>query len=186
MDAHDEHVWEDAATLRVDATGRWLDASAEALELLGVTSVDELRALPSDAFSPEPADPAERAAFAEAYATSLAQGLLIEAPFRRLDGELVRARAAVFPDGSDYRLLFYPVERPTTNRSTKVFTIADVLAEWRGAERRLVALDPASDEARRVNGEVELLRVAHGRLFRRAHNGQAGAAASAARDGSRS
>jgi PAS domain-containing protein len=181
METPTTQLWEHAAALRVDATGRWLDASREALDLLGVPSIDALRELPSDAFSPEPADPAEQAAFAEAYADSLAQGLLIEAPFRRLDGELVRARAAVLPDGTDYRLLFYPVERPTTNRSAKVFTIADVLAEWRGAERRLVELDPASDEARRVNAEIELLRVAHERLFRRAHDGQAGRGGGAGR-----
>jgi hypothetical protein len=169
MDARTQQPWNDAAALRIDAVGRWLDASEQALDLLGVPSVDALRALPPDAFSPQPADPAERAAFAEAYATSLAQGLLIEGPFRRLDGELVRARAAVLSDGDGgYRLLFYPVERPTTNRTTKVFTIADVLREWRGAERRLVALEPRSEEARRLSGEIELLRLTHDRLFRRA------------------
>ena len=168
MDAQIELLWQQAAALRIDATGQWLDASDEALDLLGVPSVEALRALPSDAFSPEPADPAERAAFQAAYATSLAQGLLIEGPFRRLDGELVRARAAVLADGGDYRLLFYPVERPTTNRTTKVFTIADVLAEWRGAERRLVALDGDSVEARRLSGEIEVLRMTHERLFKRA------------------
>jgi PAS domain-containing protein len=170
MDAGAPQVWEHAASVRLDAAGRWLDASDEALELFGVPSVEALRALPPDAFTPDPVDPAEKAAFAEAYATSLAQGMLIESPFRRLDGELVRARAAVLPDDEGgYRLLFYAVERPTTNRSTKVFTIADVLAEWRGAERRLVALNPESADARRVAGEIELLRVAHGRLFTRAH-----------------
>jgi PAS domain-containing protein len=171
MDTGTTQVWEHAAAIRLDAAGRWQDASDEALELLGVPSVDALRGLPPDAFTPEPVDPVEQAAFADAYASSLAQGMLIESPFRRLDGELVRARAAVLPDDEGgYRLLFYPVERPTTNRSTRVFTIADVLAEWRGAERRLVALDPDSAEARRVAGEIELLRVAHGRLFRRAHD----------------
>jgi hypothetical protein len=49
-----------------------------------------------------------------------------------------------------------------------VFTIADVLREWRGAERRLVALEPSSEEARRLSGEIELLRLTHDRLFRRA------------------
>ena len=93
MDAQTEQLWQQAAALRIDATGQWLDASTEALDLLGVPSVEALRALPSDAFRPEPADPAEQAAFQEAYATSLAQGLLIEGPFKRLDGELVRARA---------------------------------------------------------------------------------------------
>ena len=169
MDAQTQQRWQQAAALRIDAAGRWLDASVEALDLLGVPSVEALRQLPPDAFRPEPADPAEQAAFQESYATSLAQGLLIEGPFRRLDGELVRARAAILADADgDFRLLFYPVERPTTNRSTKVFTIADVLAEWRGAERRLVALDGDSEEAQRLSGEIDVLRMTHERLFNRA------------------
>ncbi|MEO5965653.1 MAG: hypothetical protein ABIR11_09335, partial [Candidatus Limnocylindrales bacterium] len=71
-----------------------------------------------------------------------AHGVLAEGLFRRIDGELVRVRTAILaePDGR-YRALFYPVERPTTNLSSRVFRMADVLQEWRAVERRLVDLD---------------------------------------------
>jgi PAS domain-containing protein len=162
-------TWDRAATLRIDATGRWLDATDEALDLLGVPSVAALRDLPSDVFSPEPPDPAEQAALAQAFGAALAQGLLIEGPYRRLDGEVGRARTAVLPDSDGaYSLLFYPLERPTANLSTRILTIADVLAEWRSAERRLVALDPDSEEAQRIADEIDALRETHRRLFRRA------------------
>jgi hypothetical protein len=71
----------------------------------------------------------------------------------------VRVRTVIVaqPDGT-YRAQFYPVERPTTNLVAKVYRIADVLAEWRGAERRLVEVDPESEEGRAIAAEVELLR----------------------------
>jgi hypothetical protein len=154
--------------LRADAAGRWLDATDDALEMLGVPSLDVLRTLPNDAFSPTPPDPGEREALAEAYGAAFAQGVLIEGPYRRLDGEVGRARTAVFPDPDGaYSLVIYPIERPTADLTTRVVTIAEVLAEWRSAERRLVALDPDGDEARRVGEEIEGLREAHRRLFRK-------------------
>ena len=165
-------TWERAVMLRADAAGRWLDATDEALEMFGVPSRDVLRSLPNDAFSPTPPDPEERDALMEAYGAAFAQGVLIEGPYRRLDGEVGRARTAVFPDPDGaFILVIYPLERPTTNLSTRVVTIAEVLAEWRSAERRLVALDPDSHEARRVAEEIEGLREAHQRLFRKASGG---------------
>jgi PAS domain-containing protein len=165
-------TWERAVMLRADAAGRWLDATDEALEMFGVPSLDVLRGLPNDAFSATAPDPAERDALIEAYGAAFAQGVLIEGPYRTLDGEVGRARTAVFPDPDGaYSLVVYPIERPTTNLSTRVVTIADVLAEWRSAERKLVALDAASDEARRVTEEIAGLREAHRRLFRKASGG---------------
>ena len=165
-------TWERAVMLRADAAGRWLDATDEALEMLGVPSLDALKELPGDAFAATPTDPAERDALAEAYGEAFAQGVLIEAPYKRLDGEVGRARTAVFPDPDGaYSLVIYPIERPTTDLSTRVVTIAEVLAEWRSAERRLVALDPDSPEARQVIEEIEGLREAHRRLFRKASEG---------------
>ena len=165
-------TWERAVMLRADAAGRWLEASDEALDLFGVPSIDVLRGLPNDAFSATTPDPAERDALIEAYGAAFAQGVLIEGPYRRLDGEVGRARTAVFPDPDGaYSLIVYPIERPTTNLSTRVVTIADVLAEWRSAERRLVALDPESHEAKTVAEEIEGLREAHRRLFRKASGG---------------
>jgi PAS domain-containing protein len=166
-------AWERAATLRIDGEGHWLDATSEALDLLGVPSIDVLRDLPADAFAAVPADPSEQAAFAEAYFATESRSLLIEGPYRRLDGEVGRARTAVVPDPDGaYHLLILPLERPTTDLSTRVLTIAEVLAEWRGAERRLVTLDPESEDAKRVAEEIEGLREVHGRLFREASAGR--------------
>jgi PAS domain-containing protein len=158
--------------LRADAAGRWLDASDEALEMFGVPSLDVLRELPNDAFAAVPTDPAERDALIDAYGAAFAQGVLIEGPYKRLDGEVGRARTAVFPDpDGTFSLVIYPIERPTANLATRVVTIADVLAEWRSAERRLVALDPESAEATEVAEEIEGLREAHRRLFRKVSTG---------------
>jgi|SRR3954447_24337130 PAS domain-containing protein len=162
------------ASVTLDAAGRYVDANRTALDLLGVPTVDVLRATKPDAFSPEPPDPEEQAAFQEAYFASAAKGLLIESAFRRTDGELVRARTAVLPDGDGYRVVFHPIERPTLNLAVRVYTISDVLAEWRQAERRLVEVDPGSDEAIRVTEQIELFRTQYQRMFDR----------SAGRDGS--
>jgi hypothetical protein len=82
--------------------------------------------------------------------------------------ELVRVRTAIIPEPSGgYRALLYPVERPTTNLTPRIYKIADVLAEWRVAERRLVDIDPATDEGQRVSAEVEQLREQYQVLFER-------------------
>jgi PAS domain-containing protein len=150
----------------LDSDGRYLDADAAALDLLGVGSVEELRSTPPETFAALPPDPEEQEAWREAYFATRADGVMAEAPFRRLDGELVRVRLAILDEGDGrYRALFYPIERPTTNLSAKVYRIAEVLAEWRSAERRLVDLDPESEEAHRVTEQIELLREQHHLLF---------------------
>lgn len=163
--------WTTAATVILDLEGRYLDADDAALDLLGVSSVDELRATPPDRFAVVPPDPEEQEAWRRAYFASRAEGVLAEGPFRRLDGELVRVRTAILeePDGR-FRALFYPVERPTTNLTTRVFRIADVLSEWRAAERRLVELEPGSAEAERVQADIALLREQHRRMFDRSRD----------------
>jgi PAS domain-containing protein len=161
--------WRHAASVTLDAEGRYLDADEAALELLGVATRDELRSIPPERFAAVPPDPDEQEAWRRAYFASRAEGVLAEAAFRRLDGELVRVRTAIVDQGDGmYRALFYVVERPTTNLNARVFRIADVLAEWRSAERRLVDLDPGSDEARDVRETIELLRTQHRELFDRA------------------
>jgi PAS domain-containing protein len=155
------------AAVTLDAAGRYLDANQTALDLLGVPSVDALRATEPDVFSPTPPDPEEQAAFQQAYFASAAKGLLVESSFRRLDGELVRARTAILQEGDGYRVVFHPLERPTLDLSVRVYTISDVLAEWRQAERRLVDLDPASEEAIAVREQIDLFRAQYQRMFDR-------------------
>ncbi len=155
------------AAVTLNAAGRYVDANETALDLLGVASVDVLRATDPEAFSPVPSDPEETAAFQQAYAASAAQGLLVESAFRRTDGELVRARTAILPEGDGYRVVFHPIERPTANLSVRVYTISDVLAEWRRAERRLVEVAPGSDEASSASEQIELFKAQYQQLFHR-------------------
>jgi PAS domain-containing protein len=155
------------AAVTIDAAGRYLDANLTALELLGVPSVEVLRATTPDTFAPTPPDPEEQAAFREAYEASAAKGLLVESAFRRTDGELVRARTAILPDGDGYRVVFHPIERPTENLTVRVYTMSDVLAEWRQAERKLVDVEPGSDEAIRVTEQIELFKTQYQKMFHR-------------------
>jgi PAS domain-containing protein len=165
-------VWRSAATVIIDAEGHYLDADAAAVDLLGVASVEELRATPPGRFAALPADPEEQEAWRRAYFATRADGVLAEIAFRRLDGELVRVRTVIAPDADGtFRALFYPVERPTTNLAARIYRIADVLAEWRGAERRLVEVDPDTDEGQAIAAEVELLRGQYQVLARRSAGG---------------
>lgn len=166
--------WTKAAVVILDDEGRYLDADPVALDLLGVASVEELCAIPPERFAALPPDPAEQEAWRKAYFASRADGVLAEVAFRRLDGELVRVRTAILDEGDGrFRALFYPIERPTTDVTARIYRIADVLAEWRGAERRLVALEPGSDEEARIEAEVALLREQYQLLSRRAASTQA-------------
>ena len=159
--------WRRAATVTLDVEGRYVDADPGALELLGVETVDELRAMSPGAFAAVPPDPEEQEAWRRAYFAIRAEGVLAEVAFRRTDGELVRVRTAILDQGDgSFTALFYPVERPTTNLTPRVYRIADILTDWRSAERRLVDLDPDSEEGREVAAEIELLRRQHHALFR--------------------
>ena len=128
-------MWRSAATVLLGADGQYLDADELALELLGVSSVEELRSTPPETFAAVPPDPAEQEALRKAYFASRAEGLLAEGAFRRKDGELVRVRTAILNEGDgQYRALFYVLERPTTNLASRTYRISDVLSEWRSAE----------------------------------------------------
>ena len=126
-----------------------------------------MRALTPDRFAPQPPDRAAEAASREAYFATPAGGVLAEVPVRRLDGELVRVRTAIVDEGEGrFRALFYPIERPTTNLVPCVYRIAEVVAEWREAERRLVEVDAGSEEAEGLRADIELLREQHHVIFR--------------------
>lgn len=170
-------VWRQAATVFLDRQGRYLDADEAALGLLGVASVEEFRAMSPAVFAVVPPDPEEQDAWRTAYFASRAQGVLAESAFRRTDGELVRIRSAIIeePDGR-FRALFYPVERPTTNLTAKVYRIGDVLSEWRAAERELAEVDPTSEEGIGLAEEVELLRSQYRQLLKRAGSATPGLA----------
>ena len=158
--------WRLAATVVLDSAGGFVDADDAALELLGVASVEELRSISPARFLPVPPDPEAEAAWRQAYFATPAGGVLAEVSFRRLDGELVRVRTAIIDEGEGrFRALFYPIERPTTNLVPRVYRIAEVVAEWREAERRLVEVDAGSEEAAALRADIELLREQHNVMF---------------------
>jgi hypothetical protein len=158
--------WQSAAALVTDEKGQYVDANEAGLELLGVASVEELRATPPAAFQATPPDTDEQQALRTAFLDAVFQGLIGEGTIRRLDGELVRVRTVItpIPEGG-FRVLLDPVERPTTNLTPKVYKVSDVLAEWRSAERRLVTVDTDSEEGRDLLEDVELLRAQYRLLF---------------------
>lgn len=161
-------VWRSAAVIMLDAEGRYVDADDRALELLGVPTVEDLRATPPDAFQATSRDPDGEAAFRAALLAEPFRGLIGEGALKRLDGELLRVRTAIIPEAEGgYRVLVYPVERPTTDLTSRIYKIADVLAEWRVAERRLIEVDPETDEGQRVSAAVDLLREQYQMLFKR-------------------
>ena len=161
-------MWRSAATVVLAEDGRYLDADEHALDLLGVSSVEELRATSPHTLAAVPPDPPEHEAFRKAYFESRAEGVLAEGAFRRLDGELVRVRTAILDEGDGrYRALFYVLERPTTNLTARTYRISDVLSEWRSAERRLAEVDPLTEEGARLVHEVAVLRDQYQLMFRR-------------------
>lgn len=165
-------VWQRSATVIIDAEGNYQDADQAALDLLGVPSVEELRATPPAAFAALPPDPEEQAAWRKAYFASRAEGVLAEVAFRRRDGELVRIRTAILDEGDGtFRALFYPIERPTTNVHPRIYRIADVLTEWRSAERRLVELEPGTDEAAALEADIAVLREQYQAMARNRSRG---------------
>jgi len=160
-------VWHSACVVVLGPDGQYVDADEAALELLGMRCVNELRATPPHAFRPAPADEAEIAELRRSIADATFHGLLAEHAVRRRDGELIRVRTALVPTAEGgYRVLMYPVERPTTNLTARLYRISDVLAEWRSTERRLVDVDPASDEGAQLIADVDLLREQYHQLFR--------------------
>ena len=153
-------------TLILNADGSTADANAAALELLRVT-LDELRALPPGAFSPEPLDPAAGEAFREDWERQGSPDLSGEGTIRRLDGSEVRVKFGITPteDGRFVAIMeevAAPVEAPQV-----LYTAGQVLAHWRAAERRLAEIPEDSDEWRAVMQEIDTFRSRYHALFDR-------------------
>ena len=83
-----------AATLVIAPDGRVVEASPDALTLLGV-DLPELRALPPGSFSPDPPDPEADAAFREQWDAQGQPDIVGEATLQRLDASKVRVRFVI-------------------------------------------------------------------------------------------
>ncbi len=150
----------------LNADGSTDDANAAALELLRV-SLDELRALPAGAFSPEPPDPEADAAFRSEWERQGSPDLGGEGTIRRLDGSTVRVKFGITPtaDGK-FVAIMEPVDGPTDAPPT-VYTAGQMLAAWRAAERRLAEIPEGSAEWRSVHHEIDVFRSRYHELFKR-------------------
>jgi PAS domain-containing protein len=153
-----------SGTLTLSPDGEVLDATPEALTLLGVT-LQELRALPRGALSTEPPDPQSDEAFREQWEASGRPDIGGQATLRRLDGSMIRVRFAISEShGGGFNAVLDPIDAPV-DAPAKVFTAGDVLQAWRAAERRLATLVEGSTEWASVNGEVDHFRTRYQELF---------------------
>jgi PAS domain S-box-containing protein len=151
------------ATILVDRDGHYIDASPSALALLGV-SLEELRSLPPGSISAEQIDEAEREARRAAFVESGVSSAVGATTIQRPDGRRLHVRFFVDaqPDGRFLARLRPTEEEP--DQPTKVYTVGQVLAAWRAAERRLESLSPDTAEWAAAQAEIERFRVEYRRL----------------------
>jgi PAS domain-containing protein len=154
------------AVITIDHAGRYLDATAAALELLRV-SLAELRTSAPERFAVRPASDAEQAALRDQWQTGGAQPLVGTAGLRRGDGTTIRVSYAVEAAESGFRATIQPVEG-SPEAPASLFTVGKVLREWRAAERVLAELAPGTPEWQRTSSEIEMLRGQYQQLFKAA------------------
>jgi PAS domain S-box-containing protein len=152
------------AVIVLDAAGRYVDANQAALELLGV-SLDELRASAPDRFSVTPMADAEQAAFRARWESGGAQPLVGTTGLRRRDGTVIRVAYAIEMAESGARARLWQVAG-SPHAPTSLYTVGDVLREWRAAERVLAELAPGTPEWARTLDEIAVLRGQYQEIFR--------------------
>jgi PAS domain-containing protein len=150
--------------IALDAAGRYVDANAVALDLLGVT-LAELRASGPDRFAIRPAIEGDAAALRAGWEAGGAQPLVGTTGLRRPDGTAIRVAYAIEAAEPGFRVRLWQVDG-SPEAPASMFTVGDVLREWRAAERELTELRPGSSEWARTLSEIELLRGRYQELFR--------------------
>ena len=151
------------AVVVLGSDGTYEDATPSALQLLGVTL--EVRASPPNRFRPEPADPAEQAAFREEWERQGSPGLAGKATMRRADGSLARISFTIGQaPGGRFHALLRPIAEPV-EQAARVYTLGTVLAEWRAAERQLHSIPVGSPQYEAVRSAIESYRTDYQRLF---------------------
>jgi PAS domain S-box-containing protein len=152
------------AVIELDAAGRYTEANRAALELLGV-SLEELRTSAPDRFALPPTIEGEGAALREQWETGGREPLVGTTGLRRPDGTTIRVTFFVEAITSGYRARIWQVEG-VPEAPPSVFTVGDVLREWRAAERALAELAPGTPEWTRTASEIEMLRARYQELFK--------------------
>lgn len=154
----------DEAIVWMDSAGRYIDANEAALDLLGVTR-EELLASPSDRFAIRPSNEVDQAALRAQWETAGVRPLVGTAGLRRANGDTLRVSFAIEPVEVGFRARLSQV-RGSPTAPPSVFSVGDVLREWRAAERELAELTPGTPAWTRTLGEVQLLRERYQELFR--------------------
>jgi PAS domain S-box-containing protein len=162
----------DRPTILVTADGRYSEANAEALDLLGVT-LDELRASAPGRFAAEPSDAEADAAFREAWEASGRPDVGGATTIRRADGSRARVKFAIREmDDGTYTVLLTPVP-DALHEPTSVYTAGDVLAAWRAAERRLETLPDDAPERPAIMADIDGFRERYQLLFQQGRGSSA-------------
>jgi hypothetical protein len=153
-------------TLTINPDGTMADANAAALDLLRV-SLEQLRKLPSGAFSAEPSDPAAGEAFRKEWEREGTPDIAGEGTLRRPDGTSVRVKFGITPLEDGRFLAILEEVEAEHDAPALLYTAGQVLAEWRAAERRLAAIVEGSPEWTAVSDEIEVFRRRYHALFDR-------------------
>jgi PAS domain S-box-containing protein len=154
------------ATMILNEDGTAVDASAEALAILGVT-MDQLRDLPPGVFSSTEPDPAADAAFREQWERQGSPDIGGETTLKRLDGEQIRVKFAITPlDDGRYRAVLMRADGPV-DAPPSIYTAGEVLSQWREAERRLTTLPDGSPELEQVQADIDGFRARYQEFFQR-------------------
>jgi PAS domain-containing protein len=153
------------AVITLDTAGHYVDANPAALELLGV-SLAELRISAPDRFAIRPRVDAEQAALRAQWENGGSQPLIGTTGLRRTDGTTIRVAYAIEAADFGFRARLWQVDGSPHERAS-IFTVGDVLREWRAAERVLSELAPGTPEWARTLSEIELLRDKYQELFKR-------------------
>ncbi len=148
----------------LDASGhRYVAANEAALRILGVT-LQELLASDPDRFSVDERDPEAQSELEAQWNRDGRDAVVGSAPLRRADGRIIRVTYAVEATDTGFRARIRPLDAPT-GAPTTMYTVGDVLRQWREAERRLATLVPSTPEWASAEAEIDLLRGRYHELF---------------------
>lgn len=149
---------EEIAVLVVDPERRFVDASPGALDLFGVDLLT-LRTKRVGDFTMPPEREAVVAAF-ETMVASGAEGFVGEADIVRPDGTALRIRftTAPHPDRPGHYKTILRSLGPPADR-IEIRTVAQVLADWRAAERDLARVTAGSPEHAEASDRLDTLRA---------------------------
>lgn len=166
--AHDRP---DEAAVILGPDGHFEDASPRALELLGL-SLEQLRGLSPRALMAMAGDESE--ALSETWKAPGPKAAGGEATVVRPDGRALRIRFLLTTiETGKYKVSLMPLSAPPSEGFV-VYTLPEVLAAWRAAERRLAEATPGSPEWQELQAEIDAFRRRYQSLHQAKQQAHAG------------